>query len=92
MADLKRFPKLFMEETPAPVPAPGRKRTKTGYFRALARDEGSWGGGDPPGVAFPSAPGRFGQHADNILSGFSGICRWTDMLAVIACSNVQPRR
>jgi transposase len=39
MADLKRSTKLFMDETPAPVLAPGRKRTKTGYFWALARDD-----------------------------------------------------
>lgn len=73
MADLKRATKLFMDETPAPVLAPGRKRTKTGYFWALARDDRPWGGDDPPGVAFTYAPGRSGQHADNILKGFSGI-------------------
>jgi len=72
MADLKRSTKLFMDETPAPVLSPGRKRTKTGYFWALARDDRPWGGGDPPGVAFTYAPGRSGQHADKILSGFSG--------------------
>src|SRR6056297_4144068 len=63
MADLKRSTKLFMDETPAPVLAPGRKRTKTGYFWALARDDRPWGGEDPPGVAFTYAPGRSGQHA-----------------------------
>lgn len=73
LADLKRSTKLFMDETPAPVLAPGRKRTKTGYFWALARDDRPWGGDDPPGVAFTYAPGRSGQHADNILKGFSGI-------------------
>ena len=73
LVDLKRSTKLFMDETPAPVLAPGRKRTKTGYFWALARDDRPWGGDDPPGVAFTYAPGRSGQHADNILKGFSGI-------------------
>ncbi|MEO1407693.1 MAG: IS66 family transposase, partial [Pseudomonadota bacterium] len=72
MADLKRSTKLFMDETPAPVLAPGRKSTKTGYFWALARDDRPWGSDDPPGVAFTYAPGRSGQHADKILSGFSG--------------------
>jgi len=72
MADLKRSTKLFMDETPAPVLAPGRKRTKTGYFWALARDDRPWGGDDPPSVAFTYASGRSGQHADNILKGFSG--------------------
>ncbi|MFK7875918.1 MAG: IS66 family transposase [Paracoccaceae bacterium] len=73
MADLKCSTKLFMDETPAPVLAPGRKRTKTGYSWALARDDRPWGGDDPPGVAFTYAPGRSGQHADTILEGFSGI-------------------
>ncbi|WP_114391507.1 IS66 family transposase [Notoacmeibacter marinus] len=72
MADLKRSTKLFMDETPAPVLAPGRKRTKTGYFWALARDDRLWRGEDPPSVAFTYAPGRSGQHADTILKGFSG--------------------
>ncbi|WP_298966903.1 IS66 family transposase [uncultured Roseibium sp.] len=73
MADLKRSTKLFMDETPAPVLAPGRKRTKTGYFWALARDDRPWGGDDPPAVAFTYAPGRSGQHADTILRGFGGV-------------------
>lgn len=73
MADLKSSTKLFMDETPAPVLAPGRKRTKTGYFWALARDDRPWSGDDPPGVAFTYAPGRSGQYADTILKGFSGI-------------------
>lgn len=73
MADLKRSTKLFMDETPAPVLAPGRKRRKTGYFWALARDDRPWGGEDPPGVAFTYAPGRSGQYADDILKGFSGV-------------------
>ncbi len=73
MADLKRSTKLFMDETTAPVLAPDRKKTKTGYFWALARDDRPWNGDDPPGVAFTYAPGRSGQHAENILSGFSGI-------------------
>lgn len=66
MADLKHSTKLFMDETPAPVLAPGRKKTKTGYFWALARDDRLWDGEDPPGVAFTYAPGRSGQYADNI--------------------------
>ncbi|EEE35494.1 transposase IS66 [Rhodobacteraceae bacterium KLH11] len=51
-ADLKRSGKLFMDETVAPVLDPGRKKTKTGYFWALARDDRPWSGDDPPGVAF----------------------------------------
>ncbi|WFU06800.1 IS66 family transposase (plasmid) [Rhizobium sp. CB3171] len=73
MADLKRSTKLFMDETRAPVLDPGSRKTKTGYFWALARDDRPWGGGAPPGVAFTYAPGRGGLHAEQILQGFSGI-------------------
>jgi transposase len=73
IADLKRSTKLFMDETRAPVLDPGRKRTKTGYFWALARDDRAWNGPEPPGVAFTYAPGRSGKYADDILQGFAGI-------------------
>lgn len=73
IADLKRSTKLFMDETRAPVLDPGSRKTKTGYFWALARDDRPWGGGSPPGVAFTYAPGRGGIHAERILRGFSGI-------------------
>jgi hypothetical protein len=52
---------------------PGSRKTETGYFWALARDDRPWGGGAPPGVAFTYAPGRGGIHAERILHGFSGI-------------------
>lgn len=75
LADLKRSPKLFMDETKAPVLDPGRRKTKTGYFWALTRDDRPWGGDDPPGVAFTYAPGRSGQYAEDILEGFAGTCQ-----------------
>ena len=49
--------KLFVDETKAPVLDPGRGRTKTGYFWALARDDRPWGGSDPPAVVYSYAPG-----------------------------------
>lgn len=73
VADLKRSTKLFMDETRAPVLDPGSRKTKTGYFWALARDDRPWGGGAPPGVAFTYAPSRGGVHAERILQGISGI-------------------
>lgn len=73
LANLKQSTKLFMDETTAPVLDPGRRKTKTGYFWALARDDRPWDGNAPPGVAFTYAPGRSGQYADRILSGFSGV-------------------
>jgi transposase len=73
IADLKRSTKLFMDETRAPVLDPGSRKTKTGYFWALARDDRPWNDDAPPGVAFSYAPGRGGIHAEHILKGFSGI-------------------
>lgn len=73
VADLKQSTKLFMDETRAPVLDPGARKTKTGYFWALARDDRPWKGAALPGVAFTYAPGRGGQHAEHILQGFSGI-------------------
>jgi len=60
IADLKRSTKLFMDETRAPVLDLGARKTKTGYFWALARDDRSWGGTSPPGVVFTYASGRGG--------------------------------
>ncbi len=70
---LRASTKLFMDETTAPVLDPGRGRTKTGYLWALARDDRSWGGDDPPGVVFFYAPGRAGENAEKFLRGFDGI-------------------
>lgn len=69
---LKSSCKLFMDETTAPILDPGRGRTKTGYLWALARDDRSWDGDDPPGVVYFYAPGRHGEHAETFLTGFNG--------------------
>jgi transposase len=70
---LRRSPKLFMDETRAPVLDPGRKRTKTGYLWAVARDDRPWGGTDPPAVVYLYAPGRGAEHPIRSLAGFHGI-------------------
>lgn len=67
------FALIQMDETTASVLDPGRRKTKTGYFRALARDDRPWGSDDPPGAAFTYAPGRSGQFAEQVLTGFTGI-------------------
>jgi transposase len=69
---LKSSSKLFCDETRCPVLDPGRGKTKTGYLWAIARDDRPWGGAAPPAVAFTYAPGRGGEHARVLLSGFSG--------------------
>ena len=60
---LKARPRLFADETTAPVLDPGRGRTKTGYLWAIARDDRPWGGTDPPAVVYVYAPGRGAEHA-----------------------------
>jgi transposase len=70
---LKASPKLFADETTAPVLDPGRGRTKTGQLWAYARDDRPWGGVDPPGVAYVYAPDRKAERPVAHLAGFKGI-------------------
>jgi transposase len=62
-----------VDETRAPVLDPGRGRTKTGYFWAIARDDRPWGGTGPPAVVYTYAPGRGGEHATALLADHRGI-------------------
>jgi hypothetical protein len=64
---------LFADETTVPVLDPGRGRTKTGYFWAVARDDRPWGGTDPPAVVYSYAPGRGQEHNDRLLGAYRGI-------------------
>ena len=73
LADLKRSPRLFADETTAPVLDPGRGRTKTGQLWAYARDDRPWGGADPPAVAYVYAPDRKGARPAEHLAGFAGV-------------------
>ncbi len=70
---LKASPKLFADETTAPVLDPGRGQTKTGQLFAYARDDRPWGGSDPPGVAYVYAPDRKAERPIAHLTGFTGI-------------------
>jgi transposase len=72
-ADLIASPKLFADETTAPVLDPGRGRTKTGQFWAYARDDRPWGGDDPPAVAYVYAPDRSKARPREHLAGFRGV-------------------
>ncbi|MGS4967152.1 IS66 family transposase, partial [Marivita sp. MB-28] len=64
--------RLYVNETTAPVLDPGRGKTKTGYFWAVLRDDRGWGrsGATRRGVHY--RPGRKGEYADEILTGFNG--------------------
>src|SRR3974390_435922 len=72
-ANLLSSAKISVDETPAPVLDPGRGRTKTGYFWAIARDDRPWQGKEPPGVAYTYAPGRGAVHALKLLDNYTGI-------------------
>ncbi len=70
---LKASQKLFADETTAPVLDPGRGRTKTGQLWAYARDDRTWCGPEPPGVAYVYAPDRKAERPIAHLSGFQGV-------------------
>ena len=82
--------KLAVDETPAPVLDPGRGRTKTGYFWAMARDDRPWGGADPPAVVYTYAPGRGAEQGLKPLAGYSGIVQCDGYAAYKQLAN--PRR
>lgn len=65
--------KLAVDETPVPVLDPGRGKTKKGYFWAMARDDRPFSGSDPPAVVYTYAPGRGGEHLENLLGDYCGI-------------------
>lgn len=73
LGELKTSPKLFADETTAPVLDPGRGKTKTGQLWAYARDDRPWDGSDPPGVAYVYAPDRKAERPIAHLAGFTGI-------------------
>ena len=64
---LKASPKLFADETRAPVLDPGRGKVKLGQLWAYARDDRPYGGDDPPGVVYCYAPGRGSEHVKDHL-------------------------
>lgn len=65
--------KIFADETP--VLDPGRGRTKPGQLWAYARDDRSFGGADPPMVAYVYAPNRKSEQPIAHLAGFKGVLR-----------------
>ena len=64
---------ITVDETRAPVLDPGRGRTKTGYFWAIARDDRPWGGPEPPAVVYTYMPGRSAALGLRPLAGYCGI-------------------
>jgi hypothetical protein len=79
--------KIAVDETVAPVLDPGRRRTKKGYFWAVARDDRPWGGTDPPAVAYTYAPGRGAVHALKLLDHYRGIVQCDGYVAYKTIAN-----
>jgi transposase len=73
LAHIRSSPKIFADETTAPVLDPGRGRTKSGQLWAYARDDRPWGGTDPPAVAYVYAPDRKAKRPVTHLAGFTGV-------------------
>jgi hypothetical protein len=61
-----------IDETRAPVLDPGRKVTKSGYFRAVVSDDRGHGGVGQPVVLFHCAPDRGKEHPLKFLAGYQG--------------------
>ena len=61
------------DDTPIPVLAPGRGKTKTGRLWTYVRDERPAGGQAAPAVWFAYTPDRKGEHPQRHLNDFTGI-------------------
>jgi transposase len=64
--------KLHADDTPVPVLAPGRGKTKTGRLWTYVRDDQPWGDQTPPAVWFAYTPDRKGEHPQAHLQEFTG--------------------
>jgi transposase len=64
--------KLHADDTPVPVLAPGRGRTKTGRLWTYVRDDRASADGTPPAVAFRYTPDRKGERPRQHLKDFTG--------------------
>ncbi len=64
--------KLHADDTPVPVLAPGRGKTKTGRLWTYVRDDRPWGDQSPPAVWCAYTPDRKGEHPQGHLREFTG--------------------
>ncbi|ENA1774699.1 IS66 family transposase [Yersinia ruckeri] len=65
--------KLHTDDTPVPVLAPERKKTKTGRIWTYVRDDRNAGSSDPPAAWFAYSPDRQGKHPQQHLRQYSGV-------------------
>ncbi len=64
---------VHADDTPIPVLAPGRGKTKTGRLWTYVRDERPAAGEVAPAVWFAYSPDRKGEHPQRHLEQFSGV-------------------
>jgi transposase len=64
---------VHADDTPLPVLAPGRGKTKTGRLWTYVRDERPAAGEIAPAVWFAYSPNRNGEHPQQHLANFRGI-------------------
>src|SRR5471030_2605483 len=64
---------VHADDTPIPVLAPGRGKTKTGRLWTYVRDEWPAAGEAAPAVWFAYSPNRNGEHPQQHLANFRGI-------------------
>jgi transposase len=64
---------VHADDTPIPVLAPGRGKTKTGRLWSYVRDDRPAAGEIAPAVWFAYSPDRKGEHPQRHLEDFSGI-------------------
>ena len=72
-ADVFASDHLFADDTPVPVLAPGRGKTKTGRLWVYARDQRGWAGPDPPAAVYLYAPDRKAERPAGHLEWFRGV-------------------
>ncbi len=64
---------VHADDTPIPVLAPGRGKTKTGRLWTYVRDEWPAAGETAPAVWFAYTPDRKGEHPQQHLANFTGV-------------------
>ena len=64
---------VHADDTPIPVLAPGRGKTKTGRLWTYVRDERPAAGDVAPAVWFAYTPDRKGEHPQRHLADFTGV-------------------
>jgi hypothetical protein len=65
--------KLHADDTPVPVLAPGKGRTRTARLWAYVRDDRPSSGADPPAVVYRYSPDRKAARPQGHLRSFAGI-------------------